>query len=72
MQSKMKKMRNNEIHTFCFFKPRIYFESKPVWHDSNSKVSKPLPPKLDEYFVVERRSGGDDIADHRASDRRWS
>ena len=104
MQSKMKKMRNNEIHTFCFFKPWIYFESKPVWRDSNSKVSKPLPPKLDKYFVVERRSGreigttstflflsretnrelnrerpvikrrsgGDDIADHRASDRRWS
>ena len=44
MQSKMKKMRNNEIHTFCFFKPRIYFESKPVWRDSNSKVSKPYPP----------------------------
>ena len=41
MQSNMKKMRNNEIHTFCFFKPQIYFESKPVWRDSNSKVYKP-------------------------------
>ena len=54
LQNLEEKQCNNETHTFYFIKPRIYFESKPVWRDSNSKVSKPESDQNLDFLLAFR------------------